>query len=62
LKTALQNLDKGRIVGWQLGMSDYDFRIIHINGKENTRVDGMSRLLMEAMEFGRPGRKLKRVP
>jgi len=41
LKTALQNSDKGRIVGWQLRLSEYDFRIIHIKGMENALADGM---------------------
>jgi len=41
LKMALQNSDKGRIVGWQLRLSEYDFRIIHIKGKENALADGM---------------------
>jgi len=55
LKTALENSDKGRIVGWQLRLSEYDFQIIHIRGKENALADGMSRLPVEAMDFGRPG-------
>jgi len=38
-------------------LSEYDFRIIHIKGKENALADGMSKLLMEAMEFGRPGKE-----
>jgi len=57
LKTALQNSDKGRIVGWQLRLSEYDFRIIHIKGKENALADGMSRLPVEVMDFGRPGKE-----
>ena len=57
LKTALKNSDKGRIVGWQLRLSEYDFRIIHIKGKDNALADGMSRLPREAMEFGRPGKE-----
>ena len=57
LKTALQNSDKGRIVGWQLRLSEYDFRIVHIKGKDNALADGMSRLPKEAMEFGRPGKE-----
>jgi len=57
LKTALQNSDKGHIVGWLLRLSEYDFRIIHIKGKENALADGMSKLLIEAMEFGRQGKE-----
>jgi len=57
LKTALQNSDKGRIIGWQLRLSEYDFRIIHIKGKENALADGMSRLPVEVMDFGRPGKE-----
>jgi len=57
LKTALQNSDKGRIVGWQLRLSEYDFRIIHIKGKENALADGMSRLLIDALDFGKPGKE-----
>jgi len=57
LKTALQNSDKGHIVGWQLRLSEYDFRIIHIKGKDNALADGMSRLPKEVMEFGRPGKE-----
>jgi len=57
LKMALQNSDKGRIVGWQLRLSEYDFRIIHIKGKENALADGMSRIPVEVMDFGRPGKE-----
>jgi hypothetical protein len=57
LKTALQNSDKGRIVGWQLQLSEYDFWIIHIKGKENALADGMSRLPPEAIGFGKPGKE-----
>ena len=35
-------------------LSEYDFRIIHIKGKENALADRMSRLLLEAMDFRRP--------
>ena len=57
LKTALQNSDKGRIVGWQLRLSEYEFRIINIKEKENALADRMSRQPMEAKEFGRPGKE-----
>jgi len=57
LRTALQNSDKGQIVGWQLRLSEYDFRIIHTKGKENTLADRMSRLPVEAMDFGRLGKE-----
>jgi len=54
---ALQNSDKGRIVGWQLRLSESDFWIIHIKGKENALADGMSRLPVEAIDFGRLGKE-----
>ena len=44
-------------MGWQLRLSEYDFRIIHIKGKENALADGMSRLPVEVMDFGRPGKE-----
>ena len=57
LRTALQNSDKGQIVGWQLRLSEYDFRVIHTKGKENALADGMSRLPVEAMDFRRLGKE-----
>jgi len=57
LKTAFQNTNKGRIMGWQQRLSEYDFRIIHIKGKDNALADGMSRLPVEVMDFGRLGKE-----
>jgi len=36
---------------------EYDFRIIHIKGKDNALADGMSRLPVEVMDFGRLGKE-----
>jgi hypothetical protein len=57
LKTALKNTDKGRIVGWQLRLSEYDLQIVHVKGKENVLADGLSRLPVNSIPFGQPGKE-----
>ena len=57
LKTALKNTDKGRIVGWQLRLSEYDLHIVHVKGKENVLADGLSRLPADSIPYGRPGKE-----
>jgi len=57
LKTALKNTDKGRIVGWQLCLSEYDLHIVHVKGKENVLADGLSRIPTDSIPYGRPGKE-----
>lgn len=35
---------KGRIAAWQYKLSEFDLEIVHIPGKKNVVVDGMSRI------------------
>jgi hypothetical protein len=57
LLSALQNTDKGRIFRWQLRLSEYNFQIIHIKGRENVIADGLSRLPLDAIQVGASGRE-----
>jgi hypothetical protein len=57
LKTALKNHDKGWIVGWQLRLSEYDLQIMHVKEKENVLDDGLSRLPVNSIPFGKPGKE-----
>jgi hypothetical protein len=52
LLSALQNIDKGRICRWQLRLSEYNFQIIHIEGRENVIADGLSRLPLGVIQLG----------
>jgi len=52
LRTARKNTDKGRIVGWQLRLSEYDRHIVHVKGKENVLADGLSRLPTDSIPYG----------
>jgi hypothetical protein len=56
LLSALKKSDNltGRIVGWQLKLSEFDLKIVYVKGKENTLADGMSRLPARWIPQGGP--------
>jgi hypothetical protein len=54
LLSALKNSGKGRIVGWQLKLSEFDLKIVHVKGRDNTLADGMSRLPAKWIPQGGP--------